>query len=139
MNYALVGEDISRKDKYHPESIDFYVVWRINALIYLHEYDLADSIANKAITECIHNGNTSYVENYLVLLAFVAEEKNDSASAIRYSKKALDYNIKSRNYRNCAATLNNLALNLYFLKLRDNKKALFYFKMALKYSDRNDS
>lgn len=139
INYALIGEDISRRDKYHPESIDFYIVWRINSLIYLHDYNAADSIAKKAMTECVHNGNTSYIENYLVLLAFVAEEKNDSIAAVRYSQKALDYNIKSKNYRNCAATLNNLALYLYFLKLHDDRKALFNFNIALKYADNGDS
>jgi CHAT domain-containing protein len=139
MNYALIGEDISRKDKFHTESIDYYIVWRINSLIYLHEYNLADSVAKKAMAQCIYNGNTSYIENYLVLLAFVAEEKNDSAAAIFYSKKSLSYNLKSGNFRNCAATLNNLALYLYFLKLHNNDKALQCYKMALKYGNSSDS
>jgi CHAT domain-containing protein len=139
IDYSITGEQIIRNSQYHLQEIDFYIIWRINSLVYLHEYDAAARIAKKSMEDCILKSNTTYVGSYLLLLSYISAEKRDSADAIRYSKESIVYNLKYRNYENCAATYNNLALYLYFQKLNDQEKALHYFTLALKYANDNFS
>ena len=139
VDFALTGERITISSQYHLQELDYYIIWRINSLVYLHEYDSATSLAKKAMKECISKSNTTYVGSYLLLLAYIAAEKNDSVGAIRFSKRSIQNNLKYKNFDNCAATYNNLALYLYIQQLNDNDKALYYYIQALIYANPNYS
>jgi CHAT domain-containing protein len=135
MNYALIGEDVSKHDNFRPQDLDYYSIWKITSLVFLHEYQTAKMMAEKSMAQCIRVGNSAYIGSYLVLLAYIADEMSDSSAALKYSGESIKQNSKFGNYYNCAATLNNLALYLYFQKLHDNDKALFYYFKALKYAN----
>jgi CHAT domain-containing protein len=139
LNYATLGEDITRKSRYFPEDVFYYISWKINALIFLNKYEEAEQLADRSIRECIQTRNKKYLGSLLGLEGNIAEERADVVAAIYYARKSLFLNKKAGNYRGCSETLTDLGYRLYFRKLHQNDKALKYYNKALKYADDNDA
>jgi len=134
ITYSSIGEDICRIDTVLSRYIDFFSLKKINSLIYIKEYSKADSLTKTTMDECLRKNNMAYYGSYLFLSALIAEMKKDSASAVYYSKKSIEYNLKYKNYPNICATWNNLGQYLYFQQLHDNKRALYNYQKALPYA-----
>ncbi len=134
INYAIIGENMSRASDYEVEHIFLYQIWRINSLIFLREFKEAEELLFKAIAEA---RKTRYTKNLGALygsMASIAAEKKDVKMALIYSKQAIFYDEQVKNYDGCSATLTNLGFKLYFQQLQQYDIALFYFKKALSYA-----
>jgi CHAT domain-containing protein len=138
LNYASLGENLARRGLTTADSF-FYVSWKINAYIFLNQFEPADQLAASAIPVCRRSSNTRSLGSLLGLRANIAEERGDAPMANRYAMESLSYDRKVANYPSCAATLNNLGYKLYYLKLHQMDRALHFYRQALRYAQANDS
>ena len=138
LNYANMGESITRKAKYNTGDLYIYIIWKINALIFLNRYTEAEQATDRAITECRKDGGRE-LGTLLNLKANIAAEQNKPADAIRFSTQSLAIDGRSGDYSKLYSTINNLGYKVYFLRLHQYDRALHYFKLSLRYAGSRDS
>jgi tetratricopeptide (TPR) repeat protein len=139
LNYATIGEDISRMAGYRPQDVFSYTGWKINALLFLNKYEEADRESDKAIAACIRSGNKIDLGSLLGMKANIAAGRGETEKAIHYTEQSVSLNKKAGIYSACYGALNNLGFKLYFSTLHQNDQALRCYAEALKYAGSNDS
>jgi CHAT domain-containing protein/Tfp pilus assembly protein PilF len=139
LELASIGEDISRKSGYRPEDVFFYISWEINSFIFLKRFSEGSQKLEKSIAECIQSRNKTYLPSLLDLKATIAEKNGSTEDAILFAMQSFYFAKKIGYQSNCTSALNNLGYELYFKKLHQYDKALYYYQVALKYASANDS
>jgi CHAT domain-containing protein len=139
MNTASLAENICRKTGYNREYIPYYIIYKINSLILLRQYEMADLLADKAIHENLASGNEMYTGSLYNVKSDIAASTGNTTEAIRYMKLSLFYNKKTGYSSGYATSWNNLGYKLYFLKLHKNDQALAACKEALKWVDNDEA
>jgi CHAT domain-containing protein len=135
INYSTLGEFIAGQAGYLEQDALYYKSWKINSLIYLHQYGDASALLEKSIRECLQNGNKRYLGSLIGLKARIAADNGQTEEAIKFTRQSVLYNKNISNYNGCAGTLINLGYNLYFVKLHQYDKALEAYYEALKYAN----
>ncbi len=139
LEIATIGEEISRKSGYRSDDVFYYACWEINSYIFLNRFPEASQKLKKSIAACIQSEKKSNLGSLLNLKATVAVKNGSPEEAIRFTMESFNYEKRNHNYPNCASALSNLGYDLYYKRLHQNKKALYYFKEALLYANSNDS
>ncbi|HXB43647.1 MAG TPA: tetratricopeptide repeat protein, partial [Puia sp.] len=135
IDYANIGEVITKKSGYQVQDVFNYLSWKINALISLSKYNEAEELLNKSIHENHLENNKKYQGNIYALLARLAEQRGNFTKTVEYSDKSIRYDKMIGNYNGCAATLNNQGYYLHFLQLKQYDAALRYYNQALLFAD----
>jgi CHAT domain-containing protein len=139
MGYAQIGENIVKESGYQIDNIYYYSSYRVNSLIQLKKYDEAETLVSKIIIECQKHNIDRYFGVLYNLYSTISQQKGDFGKALTLSKRSIYYDLKIKNFVDCAATLTNIGFNIYFLRLRRYDSALTYYLEALKYADINES
>ena len=133
---ANIGDLLIEADPSYSSYLPYFLSWKINGLILLYRFDEAEQLLKMAITS---RHGSSFLGTYYGLLARLAEEKNDEKNSLHYVEKSVSVNEKMKNLKLCAQTINNLAFNLYFKRLKKYGVALFHYQRALKYADASEA
>ena len=137
---AQMGESIVRKYSHGTDSMDYlinFLTWKVNALVFLKEYGIAEKIVMDKIEDCRRIGANEYLGNLYEQLAMVSAHKKDYAKSEIYFQKAFQFHRASRSDFSCGETLTNLGFTLYFEQYRDYKRAIDAYKRALYYFDKD--
>jgi CHAT domain-containing protein/TPR repeat protein len=140
IRYATMGELLTAQYLHGKDSTDYtfhFFIRRVNALIILKEYALADELLTAKLRG---QGRSSgiYLGNVYSLLANVYEEKGQIIQAFLYFRRAFQYNMRQGYKKACSECLNDIGF-LYAERSGQYDKALHYYQEALSYGDFSDS
>lgn len=130
------GESVVRKYLHGSDSLDYeinFFVWKINALVFLKDYDQAEKNIVDKIQDCKSINSQQYLGNLYEQLAMVLAHKNDYTQSESYFQKAFQFHKKDKYDFGCGQTLTNLGFCLFFEQKKDYKKAITTYKKALQY------
>ena len=133
---AELGESIIQKYSHGEDSISYiisYLIWKVNALVFLKEYDLAEKIITGKIEDCKLIGDQADLGNLYEQLAMVSAHKKDYPKSEIYFQKAFQSHKNNHYYFFCGQTLTNLGFTLYFEQYKDYQRAIKTYKRALVY------
>jgi tetratricopeptide (TPR) repeat protein len=143
-----LGESISRKKGIGNNYPFIFFGWKINALIFSHQYEVAEgliktyldtvSVLDKSADTTTKKERIDNLGTIYGLLAIIKKETGNYNDAFAFFEKAFSYHKRINKKNLCASHLNNTGL-LYSEKIHDYNKALSYFRKAIKYADNNDS
>lgn len=143
MQDSELGETISKANKNKFEYSDYYIenflVWKLNALVYMKKTDEAAILITKQIDECKKTNNVTSLGSLYGLMASIAKDKGDFNESLDYYKKCFYYNKKIKNTNGCAQALNNIGFNLYTVLQSRPEIALKYYRLALLYANKAES
>ena len=111
--------------------------WHVEALLKLKEYKQAEQLIKDKF-DIIQKANLNeYFGMIYDQLAQVEIDKGDHKEALRLLELAVKKNEQAGDYFNCKQASNNIAYNIYFKTLGDEKNALKYYQKALHYKNKN--
>ncbi|MFT3704193.1 MAG: CHAT domain-containing protein [Agriterribacter sp.] len=130
---CILGESLSEQSgcKNSNEFINFFSGWKVNSLIALKEYRVAEKIVQDQIrTYSLKNASQDLGTVYEQLAQLQVETFDIEKAKINF-QKAYQYDLKNNQIFGCAQTLNNLAYYIYFRHARDFEKSITFYKKAL--------
>ncbi len=109
--------------------------WHVNALLKLKKVEQAEEVLKNKIGEYKKAGLKNYMGLVYGQLAQVQESKGDYDKAGFYFNQSLKCYQQDKDYFNCKQVLKDIGYNIYFKHFGDERKALDYYRKALKYAD----
>jgi CHAT domain-containing protein/tetratricopeptide (TPR) repeat protein len=109
--------------------------WQVNALLKLKKFEQAEAVLEDKIEEYKKAGLRNYMGLVYGQLAQVQESRGDYDKAGFYFNQSLKCYQEDKDYFNCKQVLKDIGYNIYFKHLGDGKKALDYYRKALRYTD----
>jgi CHAT domain-containing protein len=131
MGESIVGKYLQRND-----SLDYiinFLMWKINALVFLKDYDVAEKNIDDKIRDCKSIHSEQYLGNLYEQLAMVLAHKKDYPKAEFYFHEAFRFHKKDKYDLGCGQTLTNLSSCLFYEQYKNYKKAISTCKSALQY------
>lgn len=113
------------------------IAWYVNARLFLKEFAPAEEFLKNKPDEYKKAGLEKYLGSIYSQLADVQMHKGDYRNALISLKTGLQYAQRSKNYLTCIQFLNTLGHDVYFSHLKDADHALYYYRTALTYIQRN--
>ena len=113
--------------------------YEVNAQLQLKNYEIAEKLLANKIEECKKAGLKNYLGTLYAQLAVVQLKKENSEKALLYFNRAFIYEKEAGNNINCKVMLNDIGYNIYFKHFNDLDKALFYYRKALTFIDKEKS
>jgi len=141
VNYATASEKIARANADRSEAEhETATEWalaslfiRANGMLRLREYDAAAAILANKIDECKKFGFIRHLTTIYFQLAELELQKDNYKAALLNYNQAYKYALEADYAIGCKAVLSNIGYDIYFHKLNDANKALWYCRKALSY------
>ncbi len=142
INYANLCESFAMQYARNGSKKDFdlgssfawsSLLWRLNALIFLKDYEAAENMLESKAEECEKNGHKNYLGVIYGSLAEVLVFSGNCEKALLYHNKAYAIEKISGSAFNCKAMLNGVAHDIYINCYKNADKALDYYRRALNY------
>ena len=146
IDYATICERYSKQYSVSGAKIEYStgvgiattsLLWKVNALLILKDFEAAERLLANKINECKKNGQENYLATIYSQLAEVYLQKKDAKDALLNYNHALKYATKTGYDLGCKVILNNMGYNVYFLNLNEMDMALLYCKRAFSYVNRD--
>ena len=137
--YAKEGEIVTNKLILSNEKLWYlssFFTWRVNALIFLGNYNEAELLLNQYKDLFKKEGAGYFEGTYYGLMAEIKNKKGEYPESISLFKKSLNYNRVNKIYIVCLENLVNMGYSLYQKSLHDNTKALNCYNKALEYASK---
>jgi CHAT domain-containing protein len=134
-NYAIYGEVLTGQYLRGKDSIDYignFFGWRINALLAVENYDLAEKLLSATISQFGKSGLKEKLDVVYSQLAKAYSGQGDYARALSYLQQELQYNKKTGFALGCKQNLNDIGY-IYYANLHDLSSAMQYYHAALGY------
>ena len=110
---------------------------KINALIMLQEFEMAEQMLIARIDECKKNGLNAYLGTIYQQLAKVQLKKTNGERALVNYNQAFKYEKEAGDNIACMSVLNQIGYEVYFKWFHDADKSLSYCRKALTYVGKN--
>ncbi|HZG23944.1 MAG TPA: hypothetical protein VEZ17_05160, partial [Chitinophagaceae bacterium] len=143
ITFASMGESLSRRyvpeegTKQYGNSSDYsnyFLSYKLNALISLERYDEAEKVLIKKLGEWKKEQSSRFIGALYEQLATVQIAKKDTTAGIAKLKQAFLFNSKAGETVNCKVNMDNLGFYTYQVT-KDSRLALSYYKKALRFHD----
>ncbi len=135
ISYAKEGDMIVKKSNPGHDSLAYlmnFLIWRINALIILKDFEEAEKLLAVKIEEFKKANKDYYLGTIYERLAAVKIQESNYSEALNCFNQALSYDTKNRIYTSCMLTIVNKGFYLYNTNsLNDKIKALDCYMQAL--------
>jgi CHAT domain-containing protein/Tfp pilus assembly protein PilF len=113
------------------------LLWNVLAEITMKNYDVAEKLLNDKLEECKRTGNSSDLGTIYEQSAEVQMDKGKPQKALAYYNTALAIESKAGHDISCKGIVNNIGYLIYFKNFGDYERALYYFRKALTYSNKD--
>ncbi len=143
ISYATICEMISKKYSHRNVHDDYQtglqfalisLFWRVNALLKLKNYKLAEDLLGDKMEECKKTGIKQYLGTIYQLFAELDLQQKNYKKAIFDYNKAFKYEQEAADNISCKVILSNIGYNIYFKHFNDINKAISYYRKALAYN-----
>jgi CHAT domain-containing protein len=111
--------------------------WHINAFLKLKRFEAVEEILRKKLNDYSNEGRKNYMALTYGQLAEVQQYKGNYEQALFYFNQSLKYYHETKDYFNCKQILNSIGAEIYYKHYRDWDKALFNYKKALSYVNKD--
>ncbi|HMG67678.1 MAG TPA: CHAT domain-containing tetratricopeptide repeat protein [Chitinophagaceae bacterium] len=131
--YKSIPDGLDKMNEY----VSGCFVWKVNALMELNEYQIAEQLLVQKIKEYRKIKDAGNLGAMYGLLATTEAQFGKYDNAIKYFQQALDYDRQIGFDLGCMTILSNLAYSVYYLHFNDYDKANIAYKKALKFINKN--